>query len=147
MRVLALDIGDKRVGVAVSDPRGRVATPVKVLDASALRDPRAVASLVEEYEAECVVIGLPLSLDGEEGPQAQRVRKIGARLAQGLRVEVQYADERMSSVQAKRALREGGLAERAQRGRVDMLAAAIFLQGYLDAHRAVEEGDSGEPSS
>ena len=147
MRVLALDIGDKRVGVAVSDPRGRVATPVKVLDASALRDPRAVASLVEEYEAECVVIGLPLSLDGEEGPQAQRVRKIGARLAQGLRVEVEYADERMSSVQAKRALREGGLAERAQRGRVDMLAAAIFLQGYLDERRAIEEGDSGEPSS
>ena len=147
MRVLALDIGDKRVGVAVSDPRGRVATPVKVLDASAIRDPHAVASLVEEYEAECVVIGLPLSLDGEEGPQAQRVRKIGARLAQGLRVEVEYADERMSSVQAKRALREGGLAERAQRGRVDMLAAAIFLQGYLDAHRAVEESDSGEPSS
>ena len=147
MRVLALDIGDKRVGVAVSDPRGRVATPVKVLDASALTDPRAVASLVEEYEAECVVIGLPLSLDGEEGPQAQRVRKIGARLAQGLRVEVEYADERMSSVQAKRALREGGLAERAQRGRVDMLAAAIFLQGYLDAHRAVEESDSSEPSS
>jgi len=145
--VLALDIGDKRVGVAVSDPRGRVATPVRVLDASALRDSHAVASLVEEYEAECVVIGLPLSLDGEEGPQAQRVRKIGARLAQGLRVEVQYADERMSSVQAKRALREGGLAERAQRGRVDMLAAAIFLQGYLDAHRGVEESDSGEPSS
>jgi putative Holliday junction resolvase len=124
-----------------------VATPVKVLDASAIRDPHAVASLVEEYEAERVVIGLPLSLDGEEGPQAQRVRKIGARLAQGLRVEVEYADERMSSVQAKRALREGGLAERAQRGRVDMLAAAIFLQVYLDARRAVEESDSSEPSS
>jgi len=144
VRVLALDIGERRVGVAVSDPTGRVATPVRVVDAALLRDARAVADLVEEYDAGCVLIGLPLSLDGEEGPQARRIRAIGTRLAQGLRVSVEYADERMSSVQARRRLSEGGVSARGQRGRVDMLAAAIFLQGYLDAHRAVEEGEDVE---
>jgi len=137
--VLALDIGEKRVGVAVSDPTGRIATPVRVMDASLLRDVSTVADLAEEHEADLVLVGLPLSLDGTEGPQARRVRTIGERLAQGLRVAVEYADERMSSREARRVLSEGGVSERNQRGRVDMLAATIFLQGYLDANQACDK--------
>jgi putative Holliday junction resolvase len=122
------------VGVAVSDPAGRVATPVRVMDAAVLRDSSKIASLVDEFDAELVVIGLPVSLDGTEGPQARRVRAIGERLAQGLRVEVRYADERMSSKEARRVLTEAGVSEREQRGRVDTLAATMFLQSFLDAH-------------
>ena len=139
MRVLALDIGERRVGVAVSDPAGRIALPVKGLDAEALRDASVVSELAEEYGADRVLVGLPLSLDGTEGPQARRVRAIGERLAQGLRIPVEYADERMSSKEARRVLSEGGVSERSQRGRVDMLAASIFLQGYLDAAQASDK--------
>lgn len=125
--------------MAVSDPAGRVAVPVNVVDASALRDASVVSGLVDDYGAELVLVGLPLSLDGTEGPQARHVRAIGERLAQGLRVPVEYADERMSSKEARRVLGEGGVSERSQRGRVDMLAASIFLQGYLDAIRASDK--------
>ncbi len=131
--MLGLDIGERRVGVAVSDPRQRVASPLCVLDSSVLRDPRPVADLVSEYEIERLVIGLPLSLEGEEGPQARRIREVGMRLAAEVGVAVDFADERLSSAEASRAMRSTGLSEREQRGRVDMVAAALFLQSYLDA--------------
>ena len=139
MRVIGLDIGERRIGVAISDPCGRVASPAAVLEASTLRDARDLARLVGDYDAGLVVIGLPTSLDGTEGPQARRVRELGARLAQGLPVPVVFADERLSSVEARRVLSRAGLDERQQRGRVDMVAAAVFLQGYLDARASKEE--------
>lgn len=147
MRVLALDIGEKRVGVAVSDAAGRVATPVGVLSAERLRTVDAISALVDDYEAGLVLIGLPLSLDGSEGPQARRVRAVGERLARGLRVTVDYVDERLSSRQAQRSMKEAGVSERQQRGRVDALAATILLQGYLDAERASDEGGTGDEST
>lgn len=139
MRVIGLDIGERRVGVAISDPDGRVASPVAVLDASQLRNAGDLARLVEEHDAALVVIGLPISLDGTEGPQAQRVREIGVRLAQGLPVPVTFADERLSSVEARRALGAAGVKRERQRGRVDMVAAALFLQSYLDARASDED--------
>ena len=136
MRVLALDIGEKRIGVAVSDPSGTVATPVTVLDApKVLGDGRELVRLVEDYEAELVLVGLPLSMDGNEGPQAKRVRSAAARLAGFLRVPVEFADERLSSAQASKAMQATGASSREQRGRVDMVAASLFLQSYLDARR------------
>ena len=136
MRVLALDIGEKRIGVAVSDPSGTIASPVCVLDAAQLfSGSRDVSKLVEDYEAELVVIGLPRSLDGTEGSQADRVRSTGERLARMLPVPVEYADERLSSVAARRSLTEAGVSDRAKRGSVDMVAASLFLQTYLDAAR------------
>ena len=136
MRVLALDIGEKRIGVAVSDPSGTVASPLVVLDAAkVLTDGSDLTRLVEEYEAELVVVGLPLSLDGSEGPQALDVRRAAARLAGFLRVPVEFADERLSSTQASRAMGDVGASQRQQRGSIDMVAAAIFLQSYLDARR------------
>ena len=137
MRVLALDMGEKRIGVAVSDPSGTVASPLVVLDASrVLGDGRDLIRLAEEYEVELVVVGLPLSLDGTEGPQALRVRRAAERVAWFLRVPMEFADERLSSAQASRAMSDVGASQRKQRGCVDMVAAAVFLQSYLDARRS-----------
>lgn len=139
MRILGLDIGERRVGVAVSDPAGRVATPLKVLPAPLSADSRALIRLAEDYDIEQLVIGLPLSLDGTEGPQAARVREEGERLARILRVPVVYHDERLSSAQAERLMAEAGADGRARRGSVDMVAASIILQSYLDA-RSLDGG-------
>jgi putative Holliday junction resolvase len=136
MRVLALDIGEKRIGIAVSDPSGTVASPVSVLDAAAvLSGGRDLLRLIEDYEAELIVIGLPRSMDGSEGPQAARVRAAGDRLARLLPIPITYADERLSSVEARRTLTEAGMSDRQKRGTIDMVAASIFLQTYLDAAR------------
>lgn len=144
MRTLGLDIGEKRVGVAVSDPSGTVATPLRVLDASkALSSTSELVDLVEEYDVGRVVVGLPLSLDGTEGPQAARVRGAATRLAELLAVPIDFVDERLSSVEAVRTLSSGGVSAKASRGRVDMIAASLLLQGYLDRHaREMLDGES-----
>lgn len=134
MRAIGLDIGEVRIGVAVSDPRGTVASPLTVLDARELRrDIRPLARIVEDYEAEVVVVGLPLTLAGEEGPQAAGVRTEAERLGTELGLPVEYYDERLSSAEARRMMREAGVSEREQRGALDKVAAAIVLQGWLDA--------------
>lgn len=130
MRVLGVDIGEKRVGIAVSDPERRIATPVAVVDAT---DSGAVRSVVEEWDASLIVVGLPLSMDGSEGAQARRVRDIAEAIERDLRVPVRFFDERLTSAQAKRAMREAGTDEKRARGKVDMVAAALMLQAYLDS--------------
>ncbi|MBN1193139.1 MAG: Holliday junction resolvase RuvX [Coriobacteriia bacterium] len=136
MRALGLDIGSARIGVAVSDPTGCVASPIAVLDAAELaRDVRALADLVEDYDVESLVVGLPLTLGGEEGPQAAEVRDVAERFAVTLGIPVEYYDERHSSAEAKRSMRASGMSEREQRGSIDKVAAAIVLQGWLDARR------------
>ncbi len=133
MRVLALDIGEKRVGVAISDPAGRVATPLAVIDSTAAqRDGVELARIVAEYEVGLVVVGLPLTLEGERGPQARRVLALAQRMTSHLDVPIDFADERLSSAEAKRRMRESGETERAMRGSVDMIAASLFLQTYID---------------
>jgi putative Holliday junction resolvase len=136
VRILGLDIGEKRIGVAVSDPSGTVATPLAVIDArKAAGDGRELSRLVEDYEAELLVAGLPLSLDGTEGPQAARVRAAAKRLSMLVSLPVEFTDERLSSAAARRTMTEAGVSDRNKRGSVDMVAAAIFLQSYLDARR------------
>jgi putative Holliday junction resolvase len=133
VRVLGLDIGEKRTGVAVSDPGGSVATPLTVLDTPGLLGgSRELARIVEDYEVELAVVGLPFSLDGTEGRQAARVRDIAMRLAGSLPEQVIFVDERYTSAEASRRMREAGASERQQRGSVDMVAASVLLQGYLD---------------
>jgi len=142
VRVLALDIGEKRIGVAVSDPSGSVATPVKVLATqTVLGDSRLLANLAADYEVELVVVGLPLSMDGTEGKQAAEVRRIGALLSNSLPAPFVYFDERLSSSAAKRAMSEAGVSDKAKRGSVDMVAASLFLQSYLDSRRAQGPGE------
>ena len=142
MRVLALDIGEKRIGVAVSDPSGTVASPLLVLDAKrVLGDGQELVKIVRDYEVDTVLVGLPLSLDGSEGPQVTRVRAAASRLAGFLRVPIEFQDERLSSSAASKAMQSAGASTREQRGSVDMVAASLFLQSYLDARR--ESGQTG----
>ena len=134
--MLGLDIGSVRVGVAVSDPSGRIASPLTVLDARALAgDATPLVRLAEDYESECLVVGLPLTLSGDEGPQAAEVRTAAVRLATAAGLPVEFADERLSSEEARRMMSASGMSEKEQRGSVDKVAAAIILQGWLDARR------------
>lgn len=145
MRILALDIGEKRVGVAVSDPDERVASPVCVLPANDVRaNARPFRTVLEDWEPELLVCGLPMTLSGEEGPQAQRVREFAAAVSATTGIPLEFADERLSSAEAKRSLREKGLSEKSMRGKVDMIAASIFLQAWLDARNvARDQGQDG----
>ncbi len=137
MRTLALDIGDVRCGIAVSDPAGRVASPVCVLPAPEVAACAAsFLRVLENWEPDELLFGLPLTLAGEEGPQAQRIRTIAHSIQAGTGLPAHFADERLSSKEAKRELRQMGYDERRMRGKVDMVAAAVFLQAWLDAQHA-----------
>ena len=136
MRVLALDIGEVRVGIATSDASGTVASPVTVLPAQeVLSQARTVRRVLEDYEPDLLVCGLPKTLAGEDGPQAERIRAQAAQIARACGLPLEFADERLSSREAKRILREEGMSERAMRGKIDMVAASLFLQAWLDARR------------
>ena len=136
MRVLALDIGEVRVGIAVSDPTGRVASPVTVLPAQeVLAHAVTFRRVLEDWEPELLVCGLPRTLAGEEGPQAGRIRAQAEKIARSCGLPLEFEDERLSSAEAKRILKEQGLSERAMRGKVDSVAAGLFLQSWLDARQ------------
>jgi putative Holliday junction resolvase len=134
VRVLALDLGSKRIGVAVSDLTGTVASPLTVLERSRSRrrDHERVAALVREEDAELVVVGLPLALSGEEGPAARAARAEVEGLATLIGVPIETFDERLTTVTAERALADAGVRGPARRQVVDKVAAAIILQSFLD---------------
>ncbi len=139
MRILALDIGQTRIGVAVSDPRERVASPVCVLPTAEVEaNAKSWKRVLEDWEPELLLSGLPYTMAGEEGPQAARICEVAGRIAQAADLPLQFTDERLSSAEAKRSLRESGLTEREMRGKVDMIAASVFLQAWLDARHAEE---------
>lgn len=136
MRALALDIGEARIGIAASDASGRVASPVKVLPAAeVLGHARTFRRILEDYEPDVLVCGRPKTMAGEDGPQAQRVMEQGRQIAKACGLPLEFADERLSSAEAKRILREEGYSERDMRGKVDMVAASLFLQSWLDARQ------------
>ena len=136
MIALALDIGGARTGIAVSDRTGRVASPVKVLPAAEVEGvARTFRMVLEDYEPDVIVCGLPQTMAGEEGPQAARVREVAGRISRVTGLPVEFIDERLSSTEAKRILREQGLSEKQMRGKVDMISASLFLQAWLDARR------------
>jgi len=134
-RVLAVDLGDVRVGVAVSDPLGVTAQPLPTIPARIAGGAvGAVAALIGEHGAGEVVVGLPLLMSGEEGERARLARSFARRLSERVPgVVVTLWDERLSSVEAERRMGEGGVRSRDRRGRVDAVAAALILQSYLDA--------------
>lgn len=144
MRALALDLGSKRIGIALS--AGTLATPYEVLARSGSRrdDHRRIAEHVAEVEAEVVVVGLPLSLDGAVGHAAERVIAECEQLADVLDVPVETWDERLSTVTAERSLMEQQMRAQARRRVVDKVAAAVILQSWLDARPA--ENETEEPS-
>jgi putative Holliday junction resolvase len=134
VRVLALDLGTKRIGVAVSDRSGTIATPLTVIARSGRVDVdhARIAALVLEEEAERVVVGLPLSLDGRKGPAALAAEAETDVLAAALSVPVESFDERLTTVTADRALVEAGMRGEDRRNVVDKVAAAVMLQAWLD---------------
>ena len=137
---MALDIGEKRVGVAICDPGERVASPVCVLPAAEVEAAAApFRRLLDDWQPELLLCGLPVTLAGEEGPQAQRVRAVAQAVAEAADLPLEFADERLSSVQAKRSLREKGYDQKAMKGKVDMIAASLFLQAWLDGRRESEK--------
>ena len=137
MRVVGLDLGSRRIGVAVSDSGGSVATPRTVLERSGDPDVdrAAVADLVRDVEAELVVVGLPLSQDGTMGPAARAAAEEAAALADVLAVPVETYDERLTTVTADRSLMQLRMKAGARRRVVDKVAAAVMLQSWLDRHR------------
>jgi putative holliday junction resolvase len=138
MRAIGLDIGTRRIGVAVSDSAGTVATPYEVVTRSGDRavDHRRIVELVAEVEADVVVVGLPLSLDGSIGPAARSILDEADELRAHLPVvSLVTWDERLSTVEAERSLRAGGVGGRKGRQVVDQVAATVILQSWLDAGR------------
>jgi putative holliday junction resolvase len=141
MKLLALDIGDRRVGVAVSDAMGLIATPLTVVRrTSKARDFERIAQLAREQGAEALLIGHPVNEDGSAGPQAQRVERYatamqGALESEGLALPLILWDERMSTQQAEEAMIASGRRPQERRERIDAVAAAIILQDYLDVQR------------
>lgn len=133
-RRLGVDVGSVRVGVALSDPDGLLATPLVTLPRTA-GSAAAVAALVAEHGAVGVVVGLPRTLAGREGPAAEAARAFVIELEQALDVPVELSDERLTTVVATRQLRESGRRGRRQRAVVDQVAAVGILQGWLDRHR------------
>lgn len=139
MRVIGIDLGSKRIGVATSDTTGTIASPYTVIarhGRDRQTDHRAIAAIVTEMEAERVVVGLPLSLSGDKGPAAQAAEAEAAELAAVLPVPVETWDERLTTVSADRSMMEMRMKADARRRVVDKVAAAILLQAWLDAHRS-----------
>ena len=135
-----MDVGGARIGVALSDPSGLLASPLGAIDrVSEDEDIDAVVRLATQKEASEIVVGLPLSLSGDEGPQARLVSRFAKRLAARADVPVKTHDERYSTVEAERLLRETGRQPSKDRARVDAAAAAVVLQSYLDSARARED--------
>jgi putative holliday junction resolvase len=134
-RVLGLDLGDVRIGVAISDPDRRLALPLGTIHTGAPADVKAVASLVRDHDVTFVVVGHPLLLSGEAGERARHAEAFAEALRSFLDVPVVLHDERLSTVEAERALREAGARGRRRRAVVDRSAATVILQAHLDALR------------
>ena len=134
MRAVGIDLGEKRIGVAISDSGGSLATPYEVVTRTGSRDEdhRRIKAIVEEVEAEIVVVGLPLSLDGTEGKAAQGARQEAEAIGQTISVPIELHDERLTTLEAERILKEQGLDAAERRNVVDKVAAAILLQAWME---------------
>ncbi|HEV7826210.1 MAG TPA: Holliday junction resolvase RuvX [Mycobacteriales bacterium] len=144
---IGVDVGSVRVGVAVSDPSGLLATPLVTLPRDSARDTDIdrLVELVAEYGAVEIVVGLPRSLSGREGPAAQTARRYAATLANRAEpVPVRFADERLTTVSATRTLAGQGVRGRRQRAVIDQAAAVLILQSWLDSRRGGTVRDHDE---
>lgn len=135
-RALGVDFGEKRIGLAVSDPTNTLATPLETLVRRAGKRPpiKRMAEIAAELDVGQLVVGLPVALDGTENEWCAEVRAAGVKLAERVGVAVAFVDERMTSVRAERAVRSAGLSKtnREQKGRIDAAAAQLILQAWLD---------------
>lgn len=130
---MGLDPGERRIGVALSDAIGMIAQPHEVIDRRKVDAVAAIKALCAEYEVETVVIGLPRTLSGAEGPSAVMARELGDAVGDATGCDIQFFDERFTTVQAESALLESGMRRRKRREKIDKVAAAMMLQGFLDS--------------
>lgn len=145
MRVLGLDLGSKRIGLAISDPDAGFAFPAGTLrSAGRAADVAAIRALIAEREVGCVVIGLPRHMDGRKGPEALAAEAFARALHESTGLPVETLDERWTSVEAERVLRDQGRRGRQVRERVDEVAAAIILRTWLDLQRNRAASENGE---
>ena len=139
MRWMGLDVGERRIGVALSDPGGLIAQPHATLRVHRQDVPiEELERLLAEHDVEAIVVGLPKRLDGSKGPAALAAERFAEELRSALGIEVVLWDERLSSVEADRRLIEAGVGRRRRRTATDRVAAAIILQSYLDRSRLAE---------
>jgi len=135
-RSLGLDIGDKRIGVALSDPQGILASPftiIKCRDDAA--DIEAIIDVISQYQVKQIIVGLPLSMDGSIGKQAEKVRAFTQKLCSHTEVPVEFRDERLTTVSAKRLMQAVNTKKTKKKVRHDAIAAAFVLEGYLNETR------------
>ena len=142
-RILGLDPGERRIGVALSDPTGTIASPHSVIDRKSMDVADAVRAVCTENEVDRIVVGLPTSLSGGEGPAAKAAREVGRLAAEATGLPVEFHDERFTTVTAEAALLEGGVRRAKRRDIRDKVAAAVILQSYLD--RKEYPGDGTRP--
>ena len=134
MRILALDHGTKRIGVAVSDELKMIAQPLEFIPAEPFADVLArLKKIILQKEVELILVGMPRNMDGSYGPAALKVREFAAVLKDRIAVPIQTWDERLTSAQAQRFLIQGGVRREQRKQKVDKTAAAILLQSYLDS--------------
>lgn len=132
-RSLGLDIGDKRIGVALSDPQGILASPLTIINRKdEAADIEAIIDIIGQHQVGQIIVGLPRSMDGSLGRQAEKVKAFVGQLCGHIEIPLEFRDERLSTVAAKRLMREAGVKKRREKARDDAIAAAIILQGYLD---------------
>ncbi len=136
MRILAVDPGTKRVGLAVSDPTGTIATALATIPATPADTlPARIAMVARDQEAKRIVVGLPLRLDGRRGPEAAAAEQLAGAVRKESGLPVETVDERMTTAAAERSLIEGGVRRAERRSSIDRVAAVILLQGHLDRIR------------
>jgi len=141
-RILGLDPGARRIGVALADPTGTIASPHAVIDRRAEDVADAVQRLCSEYQVDLIVVGLPTSLSGHEGPAVEAARDVGRIVAEATGLPIEYHDERFTTVTAEAALLEGGVRREKRRDVRDKVAAAVILQSYLDRKEYPGDGST-----
>ena len=145
MAIGAVDLGRRRIGVAVTDAAAIGAHPVGIVERRALKDDLdAIAAMLRERDVNTIVVGLPLNMDGSEGPAARGARKFAERLADGLKVTVELFDERLTSFEARERLAELPVRKGARKTGLDALAAVVILEGWMEANPdKIARGDRG----
>lgn len=136
MKILGLDYGEARIGLAVSDPFGILATPLETIsEKNRSRQLEAASQAAKENRAEKLVFGLPIRMDGSRGHRAEYTEEFAKDLSEKTGLPYEMWDERLSSTEAHRILEEGGVSGKKRKTKVDKIAAVLILQGYLDAHK------------
>ena len=133
-RILGLDVGTKRIGVALSDPLGITAQPLMTIEReSRKKDLEAIEALLDQYQVRKVVVGMPYNMNGTIGPSGEMAKMVGEKIKNKFKIELIYVDERLSTVSAERVLIEGDIRREERKNIIDKVAASYILQTYLDS--------------